>query len=263
MGHLIFVGDSYSASYNHEHCANNSGKMWNRAQISSAYPTYLNLSAEWTGRTLYSHGYAGRSWFYSRHMLLNAFDSIEKLSEDTDALIFCHTDAYRMNTTDQRISTALLFKSAASSPDFELELHEPYLLWSTLLMDCKFQEWAIEQWFKEINERFGNKQMIHFNMGPWTVESSRQLKGVVYTTPLMNISIGELCGTDEEVMNQVPNDRRYNHFNEHNNQALARLITDTLNNYEPGLRTIDLVKYEFDQPNPNAWRWPDSGYGSK
>jgi hypothetical protein len=263
MGHLIFVGDSYCATYNSDSHADKSDKIHDWAQVHSDYPTYLNLSAKWTERTFYSYGYGGRSWFYSRHKLLEALDSIEKLYEDTDALIFCHTDGYRMNTTDRRISTVLLFKSASGSPDFDTELHEPYLLWRTYLMDSKFQEWALGQWFKEINERFADKKMIHFNMGPWTVESSQQLKGVVYTTPLMNISLGELCGTDDEVMNQMALDRRYNHYNEHNNQAMARLIVDTLNNYEPGIRTIDLIKYDFDQPNPNAWRWPDGGYGSK
>lgn len=268
MGHLVFVGDSYCASYYGPLVEDTSV-----TQISAHYPTYLNLSAEWLGYNFYSYGYPGRSWWYSRNRLLKMFDSEETQTlinngeptfyDYTEALIFCHTDANRMNTSDARISTALLYKDKNDlSSEHDPALIKPYKLWSTCLIDGGFQIWAMEQWFKEINQRFGEKPMIHFNVSPYTVEISKQLRGVVYTTPLLNISLGEIVGTSDKVLNSLNDDQRYNHFNQHNQAAMARLIVNTLKNYEPGIRPIDLVKYDFDQPNPNARNWPGENVGS-
>lgn len=270
MGHLVFVGDSYCAAYQGVNTEDTSV-----AQVNAHYPTYLNLSAEWLDCDFYSFGYPGHSWWYSRNRLLKLLDSPEQQQlkdqgelnfyDFADAFIFCHTDANRLTTSNPRVSTALLQDDLTNlSPYYDSMLSTPYKLWSTLLVDGEFQLWAMERWFEEINQRFGDRPMIHFNVTPYTVDISRQLKGVVYTTPLLNVSIGEVTGTEKEIIeNSLVDDQRYNHFNEHNQSAMARLIVDTLNNYQPGCRPIDLVKYDFDQPNSNAWRWPGSGFGTR
>lgn len=263
MGHLVFVGDSYCAAYQGVQPTDN------LTQVDAEYPTYLNLSAEWLGHIFYSFGYPGRSWWYSRNHLLKLLDSHEqkqlKINNKTTfydgiaAFIFCHTDANRLNTPNPKISTSLLHPSADHDPI----LAKAYRSWSSMLTDGEFQLWAMERWFEEINHRFGDRPMIHFNVSPYTVEISRTLKGMVFTTPLLTVSIGEIEGTVKDVDESLANDQRYNHLNKHNQSAMARLIVDALENYAPGRYEIDLVKYDFDQPNPNAWRWPGRGYSTR
>lgn len=263
MGHLVFVGDSYCAAYQGVQPADD------LTQVDATYPTYLNLSAEWLGHIFFSFGYPGRSWWYSRSQLMKALDSQEQRQlkldnkttfyDDIAAFVFCHTDANRLNTSNHKISTALLHLPV----DHDSNLAKASKLWNSFLVDGEFQLWAMERWFEEINRRFCDRPMIHFNVAPFTVEISRSLKGMVFTTPLLNVSIGEIEGTDKDVDQSLQHDQRYNHFNKHNQSAMARLIVDALQNYAPGQYEIDLVKYDFDQPNPNAWRWPGFGYGTR
>lgn len=272
MGHLVFVGDSYCASFQHE---NPFLEYRCIPHVQSSYPTYLNLSAQQLGCDFYSFGYPGRSWWFSRSGLLKFLHSQEEISlnnpgspsfySDIDAFIFCHSDANRLNTSNPGSSTMLLDPNPdlKAHRDYDPELSLPYKLWSTMLIDEEFQLWAMEKWFQEINELFSDRPMIHFNIAPYTVEISRQLHGVVYTTPLINISVGETTGTDEEISKSMEHDKRYNHFNQHNQSAMADLIVDTLTNYQPGRREIDLIKYNFDQPNSNAYRWPGAGFGTR
>lgn len=262
MGHLVFVGDSYCAAYARPNI--NTDRIMH---IQAKDSTYLDLSADLLGTEFFCFGYPGRSWWFSRSRLLKLLNSPDcrTFLHYTDAFIFCHTDANRLNTSNPKVSTVLLNPdpNRKSGIDFDPDLSMPYKLWTATLVDGEFQSWAMEKWFQEINELFGSKPMIHFNCAPFTVEISKQLQGVVYTTPLLHISLGEIVGTDEDVSESLVDDKRYNHFNKHNQSAMARLIADTLKNYQPGCREIDLIKYDFDQPNPNAHRWPNPGFGTR
>ena len=85
---------------------------------------------------------------------------------------------------------------------------------------------------------------------------------MVYTTPLVNISIGEITGTEEEIRLSISTkETRKNHLSSKNNQALAAVIIDSINNYEPGHYAIDTSR--FEQPNANAVNYPNPGYGTK
>jgi hypothetical protein len=94
---------------------------------------------------------------------------------------------------------------------------------------------------------------------------STHLPGTVFTTPLVRITVGQEIGTTTEIENSMNNTMTnghiHNHFNDHNNRAMAQVVIDALENYQPGMRTIDLIK--FDQPNQNAHRWPSPGFGTK
>jgi hypothetical protein len=64
---------------------------------------------------------------------------------------------------------------------------------------------------------------------------------MVYTTPLMEISTRE-PGADERSFVQ---DGRANHMNPHNNRALAQVIISAIDNYRPGLHTINLTGFDI------------------
>jgi hypothetical protein len=252
---IIFVGDSYCATF-----LNTKEESLPSGQVGSHQPTYLNLVANNFDCDLYSFGYAGKSWWYSRCELINFLNNNSAWYQNNQAIIFCHTDCNRPNTTDPSIGTGLL------SQDNQHTIQaQAYKLWELEIKDSAFQRWAQDQWFNEINQKFSHIKTIHFNVSFDSVESSQNLlPGSVFTTPLINISLGEFVGSDSEVLSKSTfMDQRPNHFNEKNNQAMANLIIDSLKNYSKGSRPVDLVKYGFDQPNPNAHRWPDPGWGTQ
>ena len=84
---------------------------------------------------------------------------------------------------------------------------------------------------------------------------------MVYQTQLLTVSVGELTGTDDEIVNQIITDQRHNHFNAHNNRALANIVINAVRNYTPGRYDLDLR--EFEQPNPNAHKYPKPGFGTR
>jgi hypothetical protein len=129
------------------------------------------------------------------------------------------------------------------------------------LYDDKFHCWAQEQWFREIHQRFSHLKTIHLHCFPDTVPLSHLLPGCVYTTPLIHISVGELSGTEIEISKQLSRDTRYNHMSQYNNQVLADVIIDAIDNYTPG--TYKLPMEKFNRPNPNAENFPHGTYWNK
>ena len=128
--------------------------------------------------------------------------------------------------------------------------------------DLNFHYWAHQQWFKQINQQFGDLKTIHFHCFSETVKWSDYLPGCVFTTPLINFSIGELTGSDNEIRTNVgTKEVRPNHFNAQNNQAIANLIIKNIKDYQPGKYTIDPKL--FHQVNPNSFRFPEPGFGTK
>jgi hypothetical protein len=257
---IIFVGDSFCATYKHvgvcfyfleglrsPHVQNQDrGIDESRTLWTIAHPSQV---AKHYGYNLYNFGFGGKSWWYSRCRMLNYLEENPGLIENTQAFVFFHTD-------EQRLNIGPRFESR------EIDYRQLQRLWKTDLIDTDFQLWAQLKWFQEIKNYVGSIPSIHFHCFTSTPQYSHLLPGMNFTTPLVQLSIGELTGSESEIMASLSkNDIRANHLNEHNNQALADVIINALDNYKPGTYSIDISK--FDQPNKNAHRWPLPGYGTK
>lgn len=246
---IAFVGDSYCACYGRV----DQRKKNSRWQCTSDDPVWTDIVATHFNTTALAHGFGSKSWWYSRVSFLNAIEKTPGLLDEIDAVVFCHTDYSRINNSDNHE----LNNSIQSVQEQAVKLYIQHLY------DMNFQQWTCEQWFKELALVFGNKKTIHFHSFLNTIPMSHLLPGTVFTTPLVHITVGQETGTTTQIENSMNNtaNHRHNHFNDHNNRALAQLVISALENYQPGQRSINLT--DFDQPNHNAHRWPNPGYGTK
>lgn len=260
MKEILYIGDSFCATYSYDYTERVDNFHHQGIVLTDNLVSHLNVATKLLNTSFISFGYAGKSWYYSRTRFLKYFNDNQDLLENIEAVVFFHTDAYRYNSGNQHISTNLM--SDIKDRLFEESMYvEPYRDWLKYLMDPDFQTWARLQWFHEINKIFSKIKKIHFCNFDNVVESSKTLEGMTFVTPLFNISLGEMEGTDQEIFDKFgANDHRANHFNEHNNKELGKLIADAVNNYLPGRHSIDTST--FYQPNKNAHKWPRPGFGS-
>lgn len=252
MAAIAFVGDSFCAGYNYEFWKLRGCPLW---QKGVEPPTYLDIVSRTNNYTLYPFGFGGKGWWYSRCRFIEELERLPKslFADQLETIVFCHTNPGRINNAWNR---------ELSNTEIDTSVIIDYY---KHIFDGQFNEWAQQQWFKEITERWGHLKTIHFHCFPETVHLSHLLSGMIYTTPLVHISIGELTGSDKEISHQLVHDNkadhRFNHLNACNNNALAKLILRSIYDYRPGQYEIDLSI--FDQVNPNASRWPDPGFGTE
>jgi hypothetical protein len=266
MANIIFVGDSYCNSYQRR-----PGRLSREYQALTKEPTYLDFVADYFNLTIYNYGFGGQSWYYSRRTFLYDIAQSPEILDNADLIVFCHTNAARLNTTNGQCGNQLLPSMVTNLQPIkkytieELEISRALGMWQVYLVDLDFQNWAQNKWFEEIHTLFAGKKLIHFNCFPRVDKSLtefEQLPGVVYRTPLIHITLGEIVGTDEEVESAGAwAESRLNHLNSTNNRALADVIIDAFTNYAPGCYDINLSKFEI--LNPNAGRWPSPGFGTQ
>tara|TARA_B110000503_G_C7078148_1_gene383886 strand:- start:287 stop:1096 length:810 start_codon:yes stop_codon:yes gene_type:complete len=263
---IVFVGDSYCSSW-----AGHSAIPHQYLQQKDNNPnhvSWLDVAAAKLELNLYSFGFAGRSWYYSRVQLFKHMQYDPDWLESVDLMVFCHTDSSRYNTGNGDIGNEMINVDYCPHPDdrqynHKLNLADSLRRWAVDLVDHHYHDWAQEQWFHEIARTFKDVKQIHFNNYTFTVDNSIAiLPGVIYTTPLIHISLGEATGTDAEVTkNFMSYDKRANHFNAHNNLALGNIIIATAQDYKPGVYPIDTSRFKI--VNPNATRWPNPGFGTR
>jgi len=249
---IIFVGDSFCDCFATVGNGSDNSRVRDCEKTDQGIDSILHptVVAKHWGYNLYNFGYGGKSWWYSRYQLYDFLTDGCSNSVQLDnvaAMVFFHTDPGRLNTHDDNKSS---------------EFNYAHKLWQTVLVDMNFHNWAQKSWFLEIKELFKNVPTLHFNCFPFTVENSHVLPGMIFDTPLVHLSLGELTGSDKELERQIStNETRWNHFNNQNNKALADVIINALDNYRPGIYNIDTS--DFYQPNRNAHLWPNPGYGTK
>jgi hypothetical protein len=267
---IVFVGDSYcsSARTSLNYNTNIADSIGQQRDDHPDHISWLDHAAERLNLNLYGFGYAGRSWYYSRVKFFKYLLNNPGRAKQIEFLVFCHTENSRYNTTNGDIHNGLMIPEYPHMPG-DLPSGQKEILatalqyWFTDLLDYTYQDWAQQQWFYEIARTFGHIKQIHFNNYPWSIKDTTEiLPGVIFTTPLIHLSLGEATGTDEEITrNFMSHDQRVNHFNSHNNRALGELVAVTAENYQPGHYSIDASK--FDIVNSNAIRWPDPGFGTR
>ena len=258
MSNIIFVGDSF--------CSATDSQTWQQQQ--SRHQGYLpdgelgypSLVAKHYGAKLHCFGYGGKSWWYSYQQYIKALAAQPTWWDDLVALVFCHTDSHRINTTDEELTTTHaphIFPRSNCKSAVDQQLASAYEQYVRYLVDDDFQRWAHQQYFRELANTYGNPlpipgaqrrvKTIHFHCFEDTVIMSGLLPGRVFTTALNAISRCEFAGTDDEFIKFVSTaDHRANHLNTHNNQALAQVIIDSVDHYVEGESPINLSG--FDQP---------------
>jgi hypothetical protein len=252
MAAIAFVGDSFCAAYNHESWKSRECTTWQKGVET---PTYLDIVAQTNGYTLYPFGFGGKSWWYSRCRFIEELERLPKslFADQLETIVFCHTNPGRINNAWNRE-----LSNTDTDSSFAIDYYKR-------IFDGQFNEWAQQQWFKEIAEKWGHLKTIHFHCFTETVPLSHLLPGMVYTTPLIWVSIGELTGSDNEIEKKLIHDNRsdsrFNHLNAHNNKVLAEFILGAIYDYRPGQYEIDTSN--FDIINPKATRWPNPGYGTE
>jgi hypothetical protein len=215
---ILIVGDSF--------CASTSG--W-----PSQLATLLNLQ-------LISHGLGGQSWWNAREFV-NALDS--SVLDRTQVMVFVHTNADRIPTHNTQIG--LIDHSAHPRSDIEIAVQ----LYYKYIHDSAFLNWAQQQWFLEINQRWGHKKVVHLHSFPWSIKNGKLLTGLNIETNLCSISLNEL-GTKEFTLF---NDLRANHLNQYNNTVLAQQLSDLICNYRK--HTLELNNSLFDLQTQRWFDW--------
>jgi hypothetical protein len=239
MTNIIFVGDSYCASTSSEHYDANGRQQF---QDYKPYPGHPAIVADHYGVDLYSYGYAGKSWWYSYRKFQQALKNNPNRLADALAVVFFHTDASRINSMNQELTSLHLpqhFGQLLKRVPIDTELAEASRLWVRHLYDIEFQDWAERQYFMELARQYSKVKTIHFHCFDASVIYSDLLPGRIYTTPLYIIS------DNEPGQKQPMGDTRANHLNEQNNLALADVIIQAIDRYTPGQYPIPLEGFDI------------------
>ena len=238
---IIFVGDSYCA-WTDQSTYDFSGQNQHQTYKKDC-PGHPAIVAEHYRAELVCHGYSGKSWWYSYQKFRQALKQNPGIIDTAQAVVFCHTDAGRINSTNEELSVSHMptnySRSTHLNRPWDDELADASQSWIRHLHDTEFQDWAQQQYFQELAQQYTNIKTIHFHCFEHSVGYSDLLPGMVYTTPLFSIS------DKEPGWSNHTQDTRANHFNRHNNWALAQVIIGAIDNYSPGLHTIDLTGFDI------------------
>jgi len=218
MKNIIVVGDSF--------CAAADGWPYILAQR-------LNL-------TLINHGQGGQPWWNARNFL-NTIN--EETLTNTEVMVFVHTDAGRIPTSNSQIG--LVDHSVVPKTDIDKAIQ----LYYKYIHEPEFLNWSQQQWFLEINQRWGHKKVIHLHSFPWSLAYGKLLSGINISTNLCSISLNELGADKLELFN----DPRPNHLNNRNNNELACQLSNLIQNYTD--QTVPLDTAAFDLKITRWFNW--------
>ena len=219
MKNLIVVGDSFCSSAMH----------W---PTTVAQNLDLNLIC-------YTQG-AGQSWWDTKRWLTKLEQSV---LDNTEVMIFAHTNAERIPTNNQQIGLIDHSKSPSNEIETAIQLYYKYIF------DPEFLIWAQEAWFEEISRTYSDKTLVHLHCFPWSKKHGELLKGINISTSLTALSLNEL-GAEE--LGEIYNDQRPNHLNLHNNQQLGSQLAEIISNNQPGWQSLDTEKFDL-----KTTRWFD------
>ena len=255
---IIFIGDSYGSAYDPKGAT--TPLYQGHHGSTDCHP---DLVVDYFDATMLNFCYGGKSWWYSRVKFMEYFQQHPEILDDNIAVIFFHTDWGRVNNACNDEITQAHHSAGRAGKKRSDNLETAMQYYFAYLEDRDFQRWAQTQWFKEIKKIFKNKKIINFTcFDDLLEEKKRILPGTFFSTPLIEISIGELTGSEKQILHQISaGEDRNNHLNEYNNRALASVIIDAIENYVPEVKKINLSK--FDIKNPNAANWPHGKYWTK
>ena len=218
MKNIIVVGDSFCAS-------------------ADGWP---NILAQRLNLTLINHGQGGQPWWNVRNFL-NTID--EETLTNTEVMVFVHTNAGRIPTSNSQIG----FVDHSAEPKTEID--KSIQLYYKYIHEPEFLNWAQQQWFLEINQRWSYKKIVHLHSFPWSLDYGKSLSGIKISTNLCSISLNELGADNLELFN----DTRPNHLNNQNNNELAYQLSNLIQNYIQ--QTVQLDTDAFDLKITRWFNW--------
>ena len=215
---LIVVGDSFCSS-------------------AEGWPSAL---ADRLGLNLICHGIGGQPWWNAREFLIGLPD---QNIEQAEHLVFVHTNAERIPTNNIQIGLVDQSANPKTEIDKAIQLYHKYI------HEMEFLNWAQQQWFLEINQRWSHKKIVHLHSFPWSIDHGKLLSGLNIVTNLCSISLNELGADTFELFN----DQRLNHLNNHNNNELACQLATLIQNYAQ--QTVQLDTNAFDLKITQWFNW--------
>lgn len=261
--YIAFIGDSFCSSLSEDHWIYN-GSRENVCRGIARGVSFPSTVADHYGLNLLAHGYGGKSWWFSRAEFLKQINKNPKILTKLDAMVFCHTDKSRINSSNF-YATSTNHRGGRSEQDCinleDWQTAQAQMQWFKYLYDDKFQQWAQLNWFREISSEWANIKQVHFHCFTETLQYNNLLIGQRFTTPLIHISIAELVGSSKEIRNQLLNEIRSNHLSSDNNQVLAEITIDALDNYKHSVQPLDMSRFK-NLVNPNYANFPNGNFGS-
>jgi hypothetical protein len=255
-GHIAFIGDSFCADYVEDnkqllYTGFRPQNLWRQNLDAACWPSIL---ANKLNLQIANFGFGGTSWWYGWHMFLKHYWRNSAIDQNKlQAIIFCHTDHRRIPTTNIEI---LKWHQPGEYHCDGVEYYRKHL------EDYIFLEWAREQYFLEIRRTFTNIKTLHLFCFDKDISHRQCLPGMQFTDPLMWVSLGELLGTKDEILNQLTfKENRKNHLSDANNRILAELMYEAIKNYSPGVYDLNIGAFELR--NSNYQNWPDGDFGTK
>lgn len=247
--HIAVVGDSFCAHINHKHLApflKGPGTAGYRCPTDA--PAWPSLVANALQINLAPYGFCARSWWYSWQKF---FQDWQHRLSDLEAVVFAHTDCMRINHS-QNDSVPNIISERANEvyasiyQEEHVQAAQDYLGY---IAEESFHRWCQRQFFRHIREAMPDIKMLHFFcFDKPSPETCKVLPGMIFSTPLITLSLSEIGVKPGQ--NSLA-DPRSNHFNTHNNRAMAWTVHDALDHYSPGV--YDIPWQDFQHANPKKY----------
>lgn len=181
------------------------------------YPSWPYVFTHKLNANLKGKGYAGRGFWKTRLHLIEYLNT----GNDADLFVFCHTEPNRMLSSTYAGGIAMAFDFDSQIPTNNKEIIKMY---NTYLYDQTLQNWAMEQWFLELNELLIGKSAIHLFISSPTQRLSEKLNGYKLKTSLFIHTIN----AEHEVGDTKPltNTSLINHFTIDYNLKFGNALAD-------------------------------------
>ena len=211
MKNLIIVGDSF--------CAN------------EGWP---NILADKLDMHLLKNGAGGQSWWPNRKFLTKL--TTEQWG-NSDTIIFCHTNAERILSSNEE---AHWIDWSKASPSSENELEKAIALHLKYFYNSEILHWSVKKWYEEINQSWSRTRTIHLHCFSTSWELRHLLTGLHVGPDLSSISLNEI-----DCPSMLYKDHRCNHLNKFNNKELAEQLCSLILNYDQGQVMLDTSKFQL------------------
>jgi len=240
MKNLIVVGDSF--------CFNRRSNGFDQ----EALFCWPDLLAGELKLNLLGEGIGGAGWWHTRQTLTQL--TSEQI-DNTEALVFCHSDAYRLlNSCRNQVKFDRNSSKVNDEEQLAVKLYYKYIL------EYEFAEWAQRMWFKEISDNYGHLKLIHLHCFPWSLKNAEFLSAGLSVFPaLALISLNEFdfgpFDSKDTIIKKLIGDQRHNHLSEFNNIELARQLAEIIRNYSVKNENLDVSKFQL-----KTTKWFEPGF---
>jgi hypothetical protein len=208
--------------------------------------SYIDIVANQLNKDYVCFGYGGQGLWHSAQKMFDHF-KLHDINE-VDTLVLVISNLMRFNSTQSK-TFHLTSMDNSDKHSNALELYY------TMLADYEFHKWVYTSTLNEISEKFKDKKIISFFSFSHEAAVIDNAPGMVYTTPLSSIAFAQFDGAGDHnksvelFLKSESKSLMSNHLNRKNNQAMASLIMDSLNNYRIGKFDLDLSNFDIVDKN--------------